>query len=80
MYCSKCGSDNVEVKEETYVIEKGGSIIINILLCIITGGIWLIYLIFKGLSGKSKKSKTMRRKYAICHNCGNTFELENKKI
>jgi hypothetical protein len=76
MKCSKCQSENIEIKEESYVKEKGQSILINILLCICTCGIWLIWLLIKLLTGNSRKSIVMRRKIAICQNCGATFVLE----
>ena len=80
MRCSKCQSENVEVKEETYVKEKGQNILINILLCFFTGGIWLIYLLIKLITGNNRKSIVVRRKTALCQDCGATFVLEEKKI
>lgn len=80
MTCSKCGSNNVIVKDEIYVEEKGSSIIINILLICLTAGFWAIWLLIKLISGKSKKSVAFNRKVAVCQNCGATYVLSNKRI
>ena len=80
MICKKCGSSNVTIKDDHYVQEKTSSVLLNIFLSVITCGIWLVWLLLKLLSGKSRKSILHNRRVAICNNCGASYVLEDKII
>ena len=82
MYCSKCSSNNVtiQVVNEQKLVTKHHGIIWW--LCI---GWWWIFvkwlfltipaLIFSIFVGKRKKIKNIKKKVAVCQNCGHTWSI-----
>ena len=74
--CPKCGSNNVtfqlvSVQKRRGCLSMIFVFFIKLLLFLISFVIWLISLLIP----KIKKTKT--KKYAVCQNCGNSWEFRN---
>lgn len=70
MTCSKCGGNNVTVNESIYTKSKSRSLIWNLLMIFITGGIWLIWMLVR-----HRKEKVMHTKMCVCQSCGYSWKI-----
>lgn len=70
LQCKKCGSLNVTVTPTTYVQSKSRSFLWNLIMVLITGGLWLLWMLIR-----KKKEKVVTKKICCCHYCGNTWEI-----
>lgn len=77
MKCNKCGSENVIASSEQISSKTKGSLIrliLNLVLILFTGGIWLIIMI----AGRRKaKTKYKYKTVCVCQNCGNRWYAKN---
>lgn len=73
MVCQKCGSENIIASSEQVSAKTKGSLIrllLNLLLIIFTGGIWLIVM----LCGRRKaKTKFKYKTVCVCQACANRW-------
>ncbi len=70
MNCKKCGSDNVTVQYSEYEKSKRRSVLWNLMMILLTGGFWIVWILLR-----NKKTKTVKNKYALCQDCGNSWKL-----
>lgn len=70
MRCKKCNSENVSVQTTTYTKTKSRSLLWNLLMLILTGGLWLIWMLIR-----KKKEKVINKTYAVCQDCGYKWEV-----
>ncbi len=70
MKCKKCGGENVKVDSSTYTVSQNRSFIWNLLLTILTGGLWLLWMLIR-----KRKEKVVTTKTAVCQDCGKSWKL-----
>jgi hypothetical protein len=70
MKCPKCGSDRVNVSVNTYVKSKRRSFLWNLLWILLTGGLWLIWMLVR-----RRKEKVVNQKLAVCSGCGHDWQV-----
>lgn len=73
MKCNNCESTNVRIDYQTIIKSKSRSFLWNLFMFILTGGLWLIWMIIR-----KKKEQTITTKFAICQDCGNVEILDRK--
>ena len=71
MKCPKCGSENVNVSTSTIIKSQSRSLLWNLFMLIITGGLWIIWMLIR-----KRKEKVVNIKTAICQNCGNSWGVK----
>lgn len=71
MVCPKCASTNTSVQVNTVVKSKSRSILWNLLMLFITGGLWIIWMIIR-----KKKERIVNIKPCTCQNCGYSWNLK----
>lgn len=71
MVCPKCASTNTTVQVNTVVKSKSRSILWNLLMLFITGGLWIIWMIIR-----KKKERLVTIKTCTCQNCGYSWNLK----
>lgn len=69
--CPKCHSHNITVSTNTYTKSKSRSLLWNVLMTVITGGIWLIWMLIR-----KRKEKVIHEKTAICQSCGYSWNIK----
>lgn len=69
MNCRKCGSSNVTLSVNSYAKSKSRSLLWNLLMIFLTGGLWIIWMLVR-----KKKEKVVHEKIYCCQNCGNTWK------
>ena len=70
MMCPKCQSENVAISQNVYTKSQSRSLIWNLLMIFITGGLWIIWMLIR-----KKKEKVVKIKTAVCQQCGNSWNL-----
>ena len=65
MKCPKCGSEDVTTSVNTYTKSKKRSFLWNLLMILLTGGIWILWMCVR-----ARKEEVVKKKYHICQNCG----------
>lgn len=68
MKCPRCKGNNVKVEVNTYVKSKSRSFIWNLLMCFVTCGLWIIWMLVR-----KRKEKVVRKKIAVCQDCGKSW-------
>lgn len=71
MECPKCKSSNVTVSENVFTKSVHRSLIWNLFMIFLTGGIWLVWMLVR-----KRKEKTVHVKMAVCQSCGNSWKLK----
>lgn len=64
--CPRCGSNNIQIAVNTYQQKKKRSFLLNLFLVVITGGIWLIWMLVRS------NSVEKQAKVYVCQSCGYT--------
>lgn len=64
--CPRCGSNNIQISVNTYQQKKKRSFLLNLFLVVITGGIWLIWMLVRN------NSVERQEKVYVCQKCGYT--------
>ena len=64
--CPRCGSNNIHISVNTYQQKKKRSFLWNLFLVVITGGIWLIWMLVRN------NSVEKQAKVYVCQKCGYT--------
>ena len=70
MICKKCNSANVNVSANTVVKSKRRSFLWNLLWILLTGGLWIIWMLVR-----KRKEKLVTIRTAICSSCGHSWTL-----
>ena len=70
MVCSKCKSENVTVNTNTMMVSKSRSFLWNLLWIILTGGLWIIWMLIR-----KKKEKKVTETWATCQSCGKRWKV-----
>ena len=70
MMCPKCQGQNVSISENIYTKSQSRSLIWNLLMIFITGGLWIIWMLIR-----KKKEKVVKIKSAVCQQCGHSWKL-----
>lgn len=65
LQCKRCGGTNVMVNMNTYTKTKSRSFLWNLFMVLITGGLWIIWMLVR-----KKKEKVVHEKIACCQSCG----------
>ena len=75
MICPNCGSNKVNITENMYTESKNRSFLWNAFMVLITGGLWIIWMLVR-----KKKEKTFCLKKCVCQNCSHSWELDKTKV
>lgn len=70
MTCPKCGNNNVSIQTSTYMKSKRRSFLWNLFMILITGGLWIIWMLVR-----RKKEKKVTTKTAVCQGCGYSWKV-----
>ena len=71
MICKKCHSSNVVVNMSSYTKSKSRSLIWNLLMILLTGGLWLVWMLIR----KSKET-VIHEKTCVCQTCGDSWNIK----
>ena len=71
MICPKCGSKNLIINTSVYSKSKRRSLIWNLLMFMLTGGLWLIWMLVR-----RRKEKIVNDTIATCQSCGYSFKIQ----
>lgn len=71
MKCSKCGSENVSITTNTVVLSKSRSFLWNLIMTVLTLGLWLIWMIVR-----KRKEKKVTETWATCQSCGKRWKIK----
>mgnify|MGYP002677499738 FL=1 len=71
MNCPKCGCPNVNVNTNTVVVSQSRSFLWNLFMTLITGGIWLLWMLVR-----KRKEKKITETWATCQNCGKRWRVK----
>lgn len=70
MKCKKCGGENVIVNTNTMMVSQSRSLLWNLLLIFLTGGLWIIWMLIR-----KKKEKKVTETWATCQSCGKRWKV-----
>lgn len=70
MVCPKCQCQNVAVQTSTFVKSKSRSFLWNLLLILLTGGFWIIWMLIR-----KKKEKIITETRSTCQECGYSWKI-----
>lgn len=68
MKCKRCSSESVSVNSSVYNKSESRSFIWNLVMIVITGGIWLVWMLVR-----SKNERAVQVTLATCQQCGRTW-------
>ena len=71
MRCKKCGCFDIQINTACYIRSVRRSFLWNLLMIILTGGLWVIWMCVR-----KKKEKVVREKMCTCKNCGYTWNIK----
>lgn len=69
MTCPRCKSENVAMNESVYTKSQRRSLLWNLLMICITGGIWIIWMLVR-----KRKEKVIHEKRCVCQACGHSWK------
>ena len=70
MVCKKCGSTNVTVTTSHVVKTKSRSCLWNLFMIMITGGLWIIWMLVR-----KRKEEVVEIKTVTCNECGYSTQI-----
>lgn len=70
MVCKKCGSTNVTVTTSHVVKTKNRSCLWNLFMIMITGGLWIIWMLVR-----KRKEEVVEIKTVTCNECGYSTQI-----
>lgn len=70
MKCPRCKNSNVKIEASTFMKSKSRSLLWNLLWIVVTGGLWIIWMLVR-----KKKEKQVTVKMAICQDCGHSWKI-----
>ncbi len=71
MVCPHCNSENVQVNTTTYNKSQSRSFLWNLIMKVITSGLWLIWMLVR-----KKKEVLVTQTTAVCQNCGYSWKIK----
>lgn len=71
MNCPKCKSNNVTLSVNNVVKSQSRSLIWNLIMLFLTGGLWIIWMLVR-----KRKEKVVMIKTCLCQNCGFSWEMK----
>lgn len=75
MICPKCNSSNVHIDSQVYTQSVNRSCLWNLLMILITGGLWIIWMLVR-----KRKEKTIKQTSCTCQNCGYSWVMKNTEL
>ena len=73
--CPRCGAHNITVSSNTHTESKSRSIIWNLLMILLTAGIWIIWMLIR-----KRKEEIVTENIAVCQSCGNSWKISTNSL
>lgn len=70
MQCRKCSSQIVSVNSSVYNQSESRSLLWNLAMILITGGLWIVWMLVR-----KKSERTVHVTMATCQQCGNAWKV-----
>lgn len=70
MKCRKCSNQIVSVSSSVYNQSESRSLLWNLAMIIITGGLWIVWMLVR-----KKSERTVQVTMATCQQCGNAWKV-----
>lgn len=71
MNCPKCKSENVTVNVSNVMKSQSRSIIWNLFMVFVTGGLWILWMLIR-----KRKEKVVTIKTCLCQNCAYSWNIK----